>query len=473
MEYKLSKRNIGEKGHLEYTWNEDDLMNQINFQIVRGEDHTFLEKKWFVLLEKIYNGKMVFDIKYLIINTRDIRGKGEQKISFKLLFILWNFDKILVKIIFKSFVETYGSMKDIKYFCDFVYKKTMDKNHEIIMYIMELSYEICKLDEADYNKNIQTNNVNLTLFGKWFPRSKSDKFGWINKMFSKKYYKNKPFNVGQKKLRKLLVKFNMHLNTVEIKMSKCQEIDFKNVPINALLKYRKTFLEDSKFKDFIDKDMTKNSKNFKNIYYYKLISSIVNTNNSLEYKFLLNIWNKKKADILQTKSLEYLTNLNSIIICDTSQTFYNNDDILNNAIGLSIMLSEINNYKNRVLSFNTSAKWLRFDGLTLREKILLLKEHSKIGYSNIYNAIELVLQGITKPSDIKDLTLIILTDFQIDVINGTLFTLYENIVLLFNELGRFKNRVVPNLIFWNLKSTNGFPGTIYDKCILKSGYNFT
>lgn len=500
---------IGEKGHIQNNWsvNYSDLKREIEFQIVRSENYMFLEGKWCGFLSKIYTNDQLdkeywnnyrSDIREIIKSTRSIKnGKGEQHLSFVLLFILWGFERKLAYTIFQYFVigDSCGSMKDIKYFCDYIYRKTLNKNHKFINKIMDISYGICKRDEENYEKNIENNKVNLTLFGKWFPRNKSKRFGWINTKFSKLYYKNMPTMKGQKKLRKLLVKFNNYLDTVEIKLSQkgsLSLINFENVPNCALLKYRKKFLKGRakdtssdevscyhNFCNFIDKKMS--NRNYKNVYFYKLVNSMLNrVESSIDYKFLKKMW------LIKSPINEEFLNKKSIIFCDTSISFYNNQIMLDNAMVISVLLSENNHsdYNNRVISFNTDAKWVNFDNcVDISDKINMLKSHSKIGYSNIYNAIQLFLDGlkinnITNEA-VGELTLHIISDFQIDINCNSLnlATLYENIMLLFNDAGLHtcwkRPYNVPKFVLWNLKSTNGFPcKTYYKNCVLKSGFNF-
>jgi hypothetical protein len=518
---------VGEKGHIQNNWSVvfNNLKKEIEFQIVRSDNYIFLEVKWLEFLSKNYeyeslykeygNPSYKYNIKKIIKSTRCIKnGKGEQHLSFVLLFILWNFDKYLAFIIFRSFVIDVcgevpcGSMKDIKYFCDYIYRKTLNKNHGFINMIMNMSYKICKKEEENYEKNIENNDVKLTLFGKWFPRNKSKRFGWINKKFAKLYYKNLPRMKGQKKLRKLLVKFNNYLDTVEIKLSKKNSlslINFENVPNCALLKYRKKFLklngnkkvtsldEDccyDNFCNFIDKKMSK--RDYNNVYYYKLVNSMLHPSGCyINYKFLQKMWIIKSNNMcinnMYTKKYEEFLNKKSIIFCDTSMSFYNNQLMLDNAMTISVLLSELSHrdYANRVISFNTDAKWVNFDNcINVTDKINILKSHSKIGYSNIYNAIQLFIYGLVsnnvKKETVDELTLHIISDFQIDINSNSLnlATLYENIMLLFNDAGLhtcWKTAYnVPKILFWNMKSTNGFPcKTYYKNCVMKSGFNFT
>ena len=235
---------VGEKGHIQNNWSVvfNNLKKEIEFQIVRSDNYIFLEVKWLEFLSKNYeyeslykeygNPSYKYNIKKIIKSTRCIKnGKGEQHLSFVLLFILWNFDKYLAFIIFRSFVIDVcgevpcGSMKDIKYFCDYIYRKTLNKNHGFINMIMNMSYKICKKEEENYEKNIENNDVKLTLFGKWFPRNKSKRFGWINKKFAKTSFR-KGFKTGSIQSQTL----NSILNKSEFKNKK---IDFLNLDIEG------------------------------------------------------------------------------------------------------------------------------------------------------------------------------------------------------------------------------------------------
>ena len=91
----------------------------------------------------------------------------------------------------------------------------------------------------------------------------------------------------------------------------------------------------------------------------------------------------------------------------------------------------------------------------------------------------MVLNNVRKEV-VSELTLYFISDFQVDINYNSLnlATLYENCMLLFNDAGLHTcwklPYNVPNIVFWNLTSTNGFPcKTYYKNCVMKSGFNFT
>ena len=94
-------------------------------------------------------------------------------------------------------------------------------------------------------------------------------------------------------------------------------------------------------------------------------------------------------------------------------------------------------------------------------------ERQNGGNTNIYKAMELICDTLIynniEPNEVKNLTLCILSDMQIDnTLMGKSFnTLYDNIKLLFNNAGlqtKFKTPYEPpHILFWNLRKTIGFP----------------
>ena len=201
----------------------------------------------------------------MVANVRDIKnGKGEQQLSFMMLYNLWNYYPKVAENIFSKFLyinseeHSYGSIKDVKYFCNYVYERSYDKNHKIINYVLSLCVELLNMDIESFNKKEK-----ITLFGKWFPRNKSNKFGWINKKFALMYYKN-IMNTAQtcdqkykaekkclRNLRKELSKLNKYLDTTQIKMASndWKSIDFDKVTGPTLRIHRNAFNNKDKSKN--------------------------------------------------------------------------------------------------------------------------------------------------------------------------------------------------------------------------------
>ena len=174
---------VGEKGHVEYNWSEDfqEKVAQFFFQLVRTKDTTKLEAQLNSMLSKftkvtdasfkLTNLYLLTTLYKLIGQTRDIvAGKGEYNLTYMQIFTWYNYYPELAKFAFKKCVmfcdetptasdETqhtsfsehpFGSWKDVKYFCHYVYKRTGDPNHELIKYASSLLVNQIKYDYKTY-----------------------------------------------------------------------------------------------------------------------------------------------------------------------------------------------------------------------------------------------------------------------------------------------------------------------------------
>ena len=110
----------------------------------------------------------------LIAQTRDIvNGKGERELAYMQIYIWWHFYPELAIHAFIHFFyglsHPWGSWKDIKYFCEYVYKKTGYPYHPLILEACNILICQLKYDEtSDYP----------SLAAKWCPREKK-KYGWL------------------------------------------------------------------------------------------------------------------------------------------------------------------------------------------------------------------------------------------------------------------------------------------------------
>ena len=261
---QYTPKQVGEKGNIEYGWSNicDEKIVQYFYQLVRTEDHTDLEQK----LESIlltFRGQETnvlpqMCIMYKLIGqTRDIiGGKGEQQLAFMQLWGWYKYYPQLAEKAFRHFVllngdETmhpYGSWKDIKYWCNFIYKKTGDKSHPLIASALDIAMRQLLYDEARYESYMdemdktQTDKPFITLCAKWLPREKS-KYGWVFRLLAERmfgYFQDTAKSAQSKKkaelkgriiLKKLLVRLNQYLDTAQIKMCNKQwsKLNFNHV----------------------------------------------------------------------------------------------------------------------------------------------------------------------------------------------------------------------------------------------------
>ena len=113
----------------------------------------------------------------LIAYTRDItQGKGERDLTYMMMDIWYKHFPILGNNMLETITNTYGSWKDLKYFCKYT------KNEKCIDFCIELWNNQL---EKDITNTISSNVC------KWIPREKSA-FGWLFKKSAEECYNRVP-----------------------------------------------------------------------------------------------------------------------------------------------------------------------------------------------------------------------------------------------------------------------------------------
>ena len=527
-------RQIGENRNVELGWSNDimEKIVQLHFQLVRSDNHDDLESQyndilnWFAGREKEYINE--FCIAYKLAGfTRDIiNGKGEQRLSFMLIWCQWNNYPDLAIATVKTLCELedsenneihpYGSWKDMKYLCNYIRDRSGDSNHLIINYIIINAVTRIKKDEEKFNSNQP-----ISLAARWMPREKSNKFGWVYTKFAKNLYphiirtatNNDKMNQAIKKCktltRKLLSKLNKYLDTTQIKQcaKNWKNIKYNNVTSCTMRKQKNAFMNKKKqaktlvtrsdepdriecadnFKTHIElskNGSTEHKVHGKRCSVYELVKD------ALELKYSQDETSIDTVNQQWASNSENNNGLKNIIpMADTSYSMTADNNIpLYNSIGLSIRVSEKchESFRDRVLIFDSSPKWCNLS--TCRhfvDKALHLEKASSGLNTNFYKALQMILGTIVQnnipPSDVENLVLAVFSDMQIDAANRsdmTFNTLYENIEKLFHEAGM--NSIYntpynpPHILFWNLRKTNGFPTFSSQKNVtMLSGYNAT
>ncbi len=245
----LDSLRVGENAHTEYNWSEDikEETVQLYFQLVRTKDMRTLERKVNDILKKAFSNTKQYESEIILLykmiaNVRDIagNGKGEMDLSYMMLYCLYNYHPTMAYYLFEKFViisedHQYGSWKDVKYFCNYVKSKS-NETHPFIGYIVRLTNYYLKSE-------IKKEQNTLNLLGKWIPREKSKKFGWLFRLLAKDYFsiylqtaktlsvQKKAVKKAHRSYRKILVVLNKKLNTVQIKM--CDK-DWASIQANQL-----------------------------------------------------------------------------------------------------------------------------------------------------------------------------------------------------------------------------------------------
>jgi len=498
------KTQIGENGHIEYSWSSElrESIVQFMFQLVRTSKDQLncLSYKLYEILRLMQNSERsersehsdyMITLYKMIGNTRDIvSGKGERELSYMQIVVWHNFFPDLSQYALKTFVisETgehpYGSWKDIKYFCNFCKSLGFPRNHALIQYAMSLIILQLKKDEE--------HGGGKSLVAKWIPRENSEKFGWIFNELSYKYFSeyldsaNTPEklkraeNKCKMEFRKINSRLNKEINTVQINQcqGKWRHIDHTKITSMTIQKQKRAFLNITKNADVCsDKDDRIICANrFINII-RNTPSDIKSTHISIDtlVKEAVEIIQKKEKGIKSVIEEELLNNrwinkfktdtYNEIgnVIPIIDMTLFRDSDAAYTAIGMGIHCAEKSLLGKRVLISNSD--WINLEDCGNFIEMVSRVYNSKELTVNFYSAFDKIMTGIEESGityeEAADLSIAIFSDMQIQ---PELFyekeSFYEAIKKKYEDLGMKlyrKKLVPPHILFWNMRSTNGFP----------------
>jgi len=167
-------------------------------------------------------------------------------------------------------------------------------------------------------------------------------------------------------------------------------------------------------------------------------------------------------------------------VCDTSGSMTWDNAPLYDAVGMALLVAECSMLGQRIMTFATDPKWVCLDKEdTFLDKVKKVKSSEMYtgASTHLYKSLDLILSAIRKArlsdEDVATLNLMILSDMQIDAaLRGAANCLDEGISKKFGEAGYPTG---PNLVYWNMKSTTGFPVASFDKkgVVLLSGYEMS
>jgi len=386
-----------------------------------------------------------------------------------------------------------------------------------------------KNTETNQEKNTNP-NPNISLVSKWIPRENSSKCGNLYNLLACHYFSHyiktgKDYDMKNQitysreikailkckiQYRKIISMLNKHLNTIEVKMcaKEWKTIDFhKEVTSIGLFKNKKAFLNVKKNGDIRysnNEDRIKCALNFKSFMNDAITSNHeikgkrIGLNDFIKEAIQLIKERKNKKDVSEELQKEIdLLNIqwknNSIQteplkkmvpIIDISGSM--EGEPLYAAIGLGIRMAENSQFENRIMTFGSSADWINLENKeTFLEKVECIQEVEPGLNKNFYQALDKILDAIIEtklsPEEVKDMVLVILSDMQIEPIqslnnnNGNKYSFYDTIREKYKETGiRLYGKALkpPQLLFWNLKSTDGFPNLFNeDNTTMETGFN--
>ena len=495
------EKQLGENQHIEYSWSSHDRQEQIVqlfFQLVRtnSNQHKVIQHKFCDILKSIVLSKDDTDdtrklhesvVVRMIYQTRDIvSGKGEYALAYMMLLTLYDFFPQLALRTLETFVhldgnQPYGSWKDMKYIAYHCKMVKMDENHEIIQKCVDLiNAQLRKDDDC-------TDDASFSLCAKWVPREGSKKHSWFFRRLATDFFKDDAFTKTAKtvksmlmskkkcymKYRRIVANLNRRLDTVQIKQcgNTWRTIDHNKTTSITLSRNKKAFLNVKKngeersplpdriqcaenFKAYIDRQI-KSGKELKG----KNVGLNDFTHQAMEIlkddKTLT-----VEADLLnsQWRSNASVNGALGKIIAMVDVSGSMKGDPMNAAIALGIRVAEKSMLGKRVLTFASVPSWHNLDG---KEDFISMVDHlqgAKWGAgTNFYEALKVILDALMEkqvpPEEAEGMILAVFSDMQIDQADQSSNSMMETVQDMYQSLGY----TCPHILFWNLRSTSGFP----------------
>jgi len=509
---------IGENGTTEYTWSNSvrERMVQLSFQLTRTRDQESINKLA-IQTEQIlkdlassYKSASINKTEYveymsilyrMIGHTRDIiDGKGEYTLAYMLLGVWHKEYPELAKFAFRYFllspegktdVHPYGSWKDVKY----MYKQ--NKYSSLVQYGSKLLLEQLRTDSVSDNPS---------LAAKWVPREKSqfselftelaiDYFSSYTSTANSEESRKKAIIKAKMDFRKLISSLNKKLDTVQIKQCDLRwaEIEPSKQTSITMHKQKRAFLNvtkkgqkrseiddrvacANKFKEFADKAVKgeveiKGKRVGLNDFTQEALNLLHSHRETSPEASILNAqWRDNSK---QTGALGKM-----IAMVDVSGSM--SGDPMNAAIALGIRVAEKSMLGKRVMTFSANPTWVNLSGQDTFVDMVQTVSRAEWGMNtNFAVALNMILDTIIthklKPEDVEDMVLAIFSDMQMDQADNQSKSLMDTIEKKYADAGQRlwgKPFKAPHILFWNLRSTSGFPTLSTQKnCSMMSGFS--
>jgi len=518
---------LGENGHVEYGWATSirEQILQFSFQLTRTDKAgvSRLQDVLYGLLSILKHSvksstiqerefaKQMLSILYRMIGqTRDIiDGKGECTLTYMMIYTWYNFFPQLASFALRCLVDLgdeqvhqYGSWKDIKYFCEYCRTQGECVLHPLIHYAIKLVNAQLKLDSSGDKQHI-------SLLAKWVPREKSS-FNWLYESLACDYFPEvmETANTSERErkailkcktsYRKLLSMLNAKIDTTQIKQcdKRWSDIDFAKVTSITISKQKKAFLNKkkdgsvrfpqdddrivcaehftSRIRDATAGDVDMKGKRVGMAEFTSqardLLQSKWNENQD-EIELLNSQWRDSSS---QTGALG-----NMIAMVDVSGSM--DGDPMNVAIALGIRIAENSALGKRILTFSSSPTWVNLELYPNFVSMVEVVRNAPWGMNTNFEAaltiiLDAIVQNKMEPKDVEDMVLVILSDMQMDQGDScNKESLYLEMEERYAKAGmrvHGKPYRPPHILFWNLRSTSGFPSlSSQANCSMMSGFS--
>jgi Mg-chelatase subunit ChlD len=372
-------------------------------------------------------------------------------------------------------------------------------SHPLIQYAIQLVNDQLKLDAAPDAKNI-------SLLAKWAPREKSS-FGWLYESLACDYFREiletattderqrRAVLKCKTQYRKLLSSLNTKIDTTQVKQcgKKWSEIDFAKVTSITIAKQKKAFLnkkkdESVRFPD--DQDRVECSEHFQARIkkaaagevemkgkrvgmadFTKQACELLHSRSQIEIDLLNSQWRDNST---QTGALG-----NMVAMVDVSGSM--EGDPMNVAIALGIRIAEKSVLGKRVMTFSSKPTWVNLDPYPDFVSMVGVVKRAEWGMNTNFEAaldmnLDAIIQNKMPPEDVQNMILVVLSDMQMDAGDSCdKKALYEKMDAKYAAAGirvHGKPYKPPHILFWNLRSTGGFPSlSSQANCSMMSGFS--
>ena len=462
-------------------------------------------------MEDKYTSKKYLSILYKIIGqTRDIEsGKGERQLSYMMIHVWSEFHLTLAKFATTCFVSLgdklqYGSWKDMKRLSQYIYEKTNDNKHPIILHCIDLMIHQLRID------NEQTMDSELSLCSRWVPRESSTKSKWLFRLLAEVYFpefiesalrltdkdrKSKAYEAAKNKtymtFARMVSSLNKRIDTIQIKMcgNRWADIDHHKTTSVTLTKSRSALMNKGKkrgessepdrilcaeaFERYIQSRVTSGKEvKGKRVGIVDFVKQGIDLYHSSTYN---NTQLEKDTINAQWKSFMSQVGDMGNIVAMVDQSGSMSGYPKHAAMGLGIAVAEKSALGKRVMTFSEEPAWVSLEDCTdFSSYITKLQKASHLsGFgTNFFKALKLILDACIKsnvPDDVvSNMTLAIFSDMQIDSRSNYLdnslntsasfldrmLSMHERIKAMYSDAGYSG---VPHILFWNLRHTGGFP----------------
>ena len=418
----------------------------------------------------------------LIFHLRDHKeGNGERLLFYKLLLRLYEKMPGLVKgslaLITGGYdnemnmdnEKPFGGFMDLNKIYDLCEEKHVNLKNAIVNYYIKC---IIKDKYA----------VAPSLAVKWIPRENKSHTELAKHIAVTLFIDNEPLHKKMKKYRNLIGDIMKKIIVIEKLMTEgCwDEIEIKNIPSKALMKYLYAFKNENKgtgelrhpedekrmilrqkILEGFDKSPEESKINIKGLQPYEITKEVINGKVGEEQKKdIVALWNKFEYE--WNKDMDDMKEGKDDLVIMSDVSYSMSGIAMEACIALSLLFANRlkKPWRNKVLTFDSKPQWFDIpEHMDIVKKIKHLLKAPWGGSTNIGLALECMLDTAVKnkikPEDMPS-KLLILSDMQFDQAcepGDKFLTGYEFIELKYKKYGL----AMPHIIFWNLRGdTNGY-----------------